>query len=171
MKQPGSVLIFLASSGFSSTEYRTARASLIGQGFRTFVFASAPGFCRGDDGLVVKPDVLIENVKPSNFNALLLIGGQGVKNHFRDDALLRLISGFNNAGKFLAAICAAPVLLVSAGVLSEGEAACHPSYKQELINGKIDYSDKAFVIQGRILTGKDAPSSPVFMNALISMLK
>lgn len=165
------ILIFISEKGFSGTEYRNVRTTLKKYSVRVSVFSSTNGLCVSDDGMTVKPDVLIENVHTENYIMVVLIGGQGISKHFGDEKLLKLIRKFNSEQKYIAAICGAPVLLVRAGVLISGSAVCHPAYKQELLKEKIDYSDKPVIINGRFITGRDAFASSEFVDELARIIE
>jgi len=166
-----SVLIFISGDGFSAIEFRTVFNSLIKNKYAVFVTSTDRNVCTGDDLTKVRPDVLLSNVRVSNFAALVLIGGKGIIHDF-DNVLLHKISrDFSSNQKIIAAICAAPVILVRSGVLSTGKAVCHPAYKEELIKSQIDYSDKNVHLQGNLITGKDASVSAEFTAALLEKLK
>ncbi len=169
-RQNNSILIFIAAENFSSVEYRIVREMLIKNGYGIFVTSDAKDVCVGDDDSKVRPEVPFYNIRVSNFAGIVVIGGKGIATYFEDPGVLKIIKNFHSANKLVAAICAAPVLLLRSGVLLKGAATCHPAYKQELISAQIDYSDNKAVINGNIITGTDVSASVEFAGALIKKL-
>lgn len=63
----------------------------------------------------------------NNFEALVLPGGmRGVENLIDDTRILPLVNAFYNNNKFIAAVCAAPLILDKAGILDGHNFTCHP---------------------------------------------
>jgi 4-methyl-5(b-hydroxyethyl)-thiazole monophosphate biosynthesis len=82
---------------------------------------------KGANGVVITADTLLENVKESDFDIIALPGGnEGHKNLAASAKLLEMLRAHERTGKTLAAICAAPYVLKTAGVL-KGEYTCYPS--------------------------------------------
>ena len=72
-------------------------------------------------GITMKADARLADVADGDFDAIVLPGGgEGTENLKNSDALIRLLQRQNDAGRWLCAICAAPTVLVEAGVLAEG---------------------------------------------------
>lgn len=81
----------------------------------TFGMRSTP--VKGAGGLFIIPELSIEEVNPLDYDALIIPGGNPSE-YLQEKALFKLINEMNEAGKTLAAICAGPVALARAGVLS-----------------------------------------------------
>ena len=65
------------------------------------------------------PDTTIDTVRVDDFDMIVLPGGQpGTDNLNADPRVKELIKGFSRKGKLTGAICAAPIVLASAGVLA-----------------------------------------------------
>src|SRR5690606_27815722 len=71
----------------------------------------------GRCGVRLVPDVALEEVKPEAYDLLLIPGGPGVGEIRRDGRAASLAKDFHEAGKRIAAICAAPLVLHDAGLL------------------------------------------------------
>ena len=68
------------------------------------------------------------------------------------EELKQLISQFNEEGKLIAAICAAPMVLGGLGLLKDRRATCYPGFETELTGAKA--TGESVVIDGNIITGK-----------------
>lgn len=115
-------------------------------------------------GILMKADASLADVADGDFDAIVLPGGgEGTENLKNSDALVRLLRRQNDAGRWLCAICAAPTVLVEAGVLAEGlHVTCYPTCQMELDR---PWSPVPVVVDGNVITGQ-APGS-VLLFALV----
>ena len=74
----------------------------------------------------------------------------GTRNLQQDSRVLSVVSDFYQEGKLVAAICAAPVVLETAGILSGKEATVHHKFTEELVSAK--YVSQEVVSDGNIIT-------------------
>lgn len=165
-----SVLLFLAKSDFSEEEYRTIKSILDSKRFKIFVTSDASEYCIGLSGLKVKNDVSILNVNPNNFSAIIIIGGNGIRKYSEHLSLQKIIQNFYSKKKVIGAICAAPLILATSGVLKNHSATCFPLNKMELIKNGIDFKDNGVVIDRNIVTASDSSQSLNFINSIIMIL-
>lgn len=92
-------------------------------------------------------------------------GAQGMENLCACTQLKKLLREFSAQGKLLAAICASPIVLDTAGVLS-GEFACYPSCQSACStannNGARYNQHASVVVQHHQITGAGPASAPFF---------
>jgi 4-methyl-5(b-hydroxyethyl)-thiazole monophosphate biosynthesis len=101
----------------------------------------------------VVPDTVIDTVKADDFDMIVLPGGQpGADNLNADPRVKELLTSFCQKGKLTGAICAAPIVLASAGLLQGKRATSYPSYKDRL--GGAKYEEKSVVVDGNLLTSR-----------------
>lgn len=123
----------------------------------------------GRNALVLEADVILSELPAGGpvCDCLLLPGGPGVR-HLRASAAVRdLVGRHHAAGAWLAAICAAPVVLHDAGLLARRRYTAHPS-----VAGELDaiLAEERVVRDGRILTSRGAGTAIDFGLALVSAL-
>lgn len=117
----------------------------------------------------VIPDTVIETVNVDDFDMIVLPGGQpGSDNLNADPRVKDLITSFSRKGKLVGAICAAPIVLASAGVLRGKRATSYPSYKDRL--GGAAYEEKSVVTDGTVLTSRGAGTALSFGLAIVERL-
>ena len=105
----------------------------------------------GSHGISVVCD-LNSDITLSDFDMMVLPGGMpGSTNLDASKLVDACINYAIKNDKYIAAICAAPMILGKRGILSGKEAICFPGFEQYLEGAKI--SDKKVVLDGRILTG------------------
>ncbi|NLX66825.1 MAG: DJ-1/PfpI family protein [Bacteroidales bacterium] len=107
----------------------------------------------GAHNLSVIADKTFQEANFSDVGLLVLPGGMpGAKNLNEHEELKQLISQFNEEGKLIAAICAAPMVLGGLGLLKDRRATCYPGFETELTGAKA--TGESVVIDGNIITGK-----------------
>jgi 4-methyl-5(b-hydroxyethyl)-thiazole monophosphate biosynthesis len=105
----------------------------------------------GAHGISVEADCLISELNLTDAEMLVLPGGMpGTKNLNANEALKDALTQHAKAGKPLAAICAAPMILGQLGILEGREATCYPGNEVHL-KGAI-LSEYMVVQDGNIIT-------------------
>ena len=107
----------------------------------------------GMTGLKAITTKTVSEVNTDRYVALLLPGiDRDKRDHaLRDERLLTLVRDFDRAGKLIAAVCAAPVILGTAGVL-RGRQFCSEVQNHPAFTGAIRSSGPA-VRDGHVVTG------------------
>jgi protease I len=166
-----SFLVFLPKKDFNEEEFSTVKRRLLKSGKNIFITSDDHFVCSGSKGMKVKSDTSFYNVNVNNFGALILIGGTGSRNYWKNAALHKIVKKFFDAKKVVAAICSSPITLAKAGILQNKKATCYSEDKMELINDGIDYQDKNVVVDENIVTANDARSAPQFAEAVLHLTK
>jgi 4-methyl-5(b-hydroxyethyl)-thiazole monophosphate biosynthesis len=123
----------------------------------------------GAHGITVLADKLFTESDYDHADLILLPGGQpGSDNLNSHEGLRRQIMNFNQQGKLLAAICAAPLVLGSTGVLKGKKATCYPGVEARLTGATC--TGNAVEVDGHIITGKGPGLAMSFSLALVEIL-
>lgn len=166
-----SILIFLSATNFSEEEYLAVKKVFLKAGKGIFITSDSHTVCSGNKGLKVKSDTDFYNVNEKNFSAVVLIGGKGSKNYWDNETLHKIVRNFNSAGKIVAAICSAPIILARAGLLSKIPATCWSEDKNELIKLGIEYKDRSIIAENSIVTADGPRSAEQFAETILNMIK
>lgn len=159
--------ILLLAEGFEEIEAVTVLDVLRRAGVAVTAAALSGLHVRGAHEIVMQADVSLDDVEALDFDALILPGGQpGSTNLQKDARVLALVRRFVNNQKLTAAICAAPTVLETAGVLSGRRATCYPGY--ELPSARFEQS--SVVEDGCIVTSRGAGTAFEFAFALVRRL-
>ena len=120
----------------------------------------------GSHGIVVTADTLLEANDYSDSSILILPGGTVRLGEF--DFLNKLLVSQNNAGKPIAAICAAPSLLGRLDILEGKEATCYPGFEEYLQGAKV--VDKRVAADGNVITGRGPGCTIEFALKIVEVL-
>ena len=115
-------------------------------------------------GIVITADKNIKDIDFADYDMLVLPGGiKGTENLGSTKALTDAVIEFNNAGKGIAAICAAPTIFSRLGLLKGKDATCNPGFFDVLESeGAILDKDARVVRSGNIITSQAMGTSVPF---------
>jgi putative intracellular protease/amidase len=110
--------LLLVFPGFSEFEITVATAILRAR-FRVETVAPVATPVHGEAGLRVLPDVTVDAVDLSDYEALLIPGSEDFSTIMDLQPLHNLIRTMDENGRLVAAICGGPLLLAKAGILAD----------------------------------------------------
>jgi 4-methyl-5(b-hydroxyethyl)-thiazole monophosphate biosynthesis len=121
-------------------------------------------------GVKIVADTLIEDCVSQDYDLVVLPGGMPGAEHLRDSkALVEILRKQQSSNKPLAAICAAPqVVLDSQGFLQGRKATAHPAFSGKLSNQ--DSVEERVVMDSGIVTSRGPGTAFEFALSLVSML-
>ncbi|MBC2595298.1 DJ-1/PfpI family protein [Ruficoccus amylovorans] len=122
---------------------------------------------KGRNAISVKADVLLDEALKKSYDCLILPGGPGVAKLRSDRRVLDAIKRHHQEGRLVAAICAAPLCLLDAGLLPGKPFTSHPTTANELPGRD---PQQAVVSSGNILTSQGAGTATAFALAVLAQL-
>jgi protein deglycase len=126
---------------------------------------------RASRGVVLIPDTTLNEVLEREFDMIVLPGGQpGATNLAKDERVTSLLKRLARAGKYTAAICAAPAVLAQSGLLEGRRATSYPGSLDPWNVTGLQYVDEPVVIDGRIITSRGPGTAMDFALQLIEVL-
>jgi len=164
------VLIPLAP-GFEDLEAVTIVNLLRRAGIEVVTSGLQPGLVTGARGMRMEPDALLDDVLDRDFAMIALPGGmpgaENLKNDARIQTLLKKMAG---AGKYTAAICAAPIALAQAGLLDGKRATSYPGFIEKLAIPGAHFTTDSVVVDGKVVTSRGPGTAMDFALALVQLL-
>lgn len=164
------VLIIIPHDRFQDEEFEAIRQKIDNGLHSVQVGSSHHTEAKGHYGLIVKPDINISFVEPSDYDALVFVGGQGVEEYFLDNNVINLIRRFNTEKKLVAAIGLSVELLVYAAVVSGRRITCIPELINKVQGAGGYYTGNRTEIDGDVLTGTDSRAREEFAASLLKSL-
>lgn len=123
----------------------------------------------GSHGITVTSD-LTANDELGDFDMMVLPGGMPGSTNLDESPLVEkcIRKAFENDA-YIAAICAAPMILGKRGLLCKKEAVCFPGFEKYLEGATV--SDKKVVLDGKFLTGVGMGASHDFGFKIVEIFK
>ncbi len=125
----------------------------------------------GGRGIPLVADTLLAHCSGEGFDLLVLPGGPGVDALRKQAEVLECVRRFYRAGLFVAAICAAPLVLLDAGITAGHTVTSFPGTEGEL-RGKVRaYTTERVSRDGKLITSRGAGTAEEFALALVRVLQ
>ncbi|OAJ69397.1 4-methyl-5(B-hydroxyethyl)-thiazole monophosphate biosynthesis protein [Methylobacillus sp. MM3] len=163
------VLIPLAQ-GCEELEAVTVIDILRRAGIQVITAGLETGPVRASRGTVLLPDATLDDALENEFDMIVLPGGMPGSEHLKNDK--RVIASLQKAaaeGKYIAAICAAPMALHAANLLQGKKATSFPGVL-DAMPGSHTYMNDRVVVDGRIVTSKGPGTAMDFALTLVELL-
>lgn len=162
------VLMIIAKDGFRDEEYQKPRDILEREGAKITVASSTKEIAKGMLGAKVKPDMLISEVKSSDYDAVIFVGGMGSTEYWNNETAHKVAKESYEQNKLVSAICLAPVTLLNAGILKGRKATVFSSEANTLKLAGVNYTGKKVEVDGKVITGNGPESAVEFANAIVN---
>ncbi len=159
-------VLCLLAGGFEEIETITPVDVLRRAGVEVIIAALTEKIATGRCGIRIEADALLEDVDATSFDLLLIPGGPGVSALRSDGRPAQLAQEFCSAGKTVAAICAAPLILMDAGLLTGRRFTAYQTVRAELGGGL----DERVVTDGNLITSRGAGTALDFALAIVVSL-
>jgi 4-methyl-5(b-hydroxyethyl)-thiazole monophosphate biosynthesis len=160
-----SVLCLLVD-GFEEIETVTPVDVLRRAGIKVTIAALTAKTATGKQGISLEADAMLDDLDASDFDLLLIPGGPGVAALRNDGRPAKLAAQFASKHKPVAAICAAPLVLLDAGLLEGKNFTAYHSVREELGGGL----DDRVVVDDQIITSRGAGTALDFSLAIVKHL-
>ena len=165
--------LVLMADGFEETEL-TVPVDVLRRGGADVVLCSTGGTLEveGAHGMLFLADAALDEVSADDFDAVFLPGGgPGTERLESDERVLEIVRKFAEAGRLVAAICAAPRVLKRAGILDGRKITSYPSEQAKLDDGSLTYLQDRVVVDGNLITSRGAGTAAEFGFALLEALE
>jgi protease I len=168
----GRKVAILATDGVEQVELEAPRRALDLTGAVTHLIAptgeSIQAMNHEEKGARIPVDRLIADVRPSDYDALVLPGGVSNSDRLRTDLkAVQFVREFMLADKPVAAICHGPWMLVEAGAVAGRTLTSWPSLKTDIQNAGGAWVDEVVKVDDRLITSRKPEDLPRFCAAMV----
>ncbi len=168
----GKTIAVLAADGVEQIELQEPVKALRAEGATVEVISLEPGWIQGFDHLtpdeMIAVDRTLKATDASLYDGLVLPGGVANPDRLRtEEAALKFVRAFFDAGKPVAAICHAPWILIEAGVAEGRTLTAYKSIRTDLRNAGAEVVDKEVVVDDGLITSRCPDDLPAFNAAMI----
>lgn len=155
----GKRIAILATNGFEQSELEVPLKKLREAGATVDVVSPEAGEIKGWDkkdwGRAVRVDRTLDEANPSDYDALVLPGGQINPDLLRvEPKAVDFVKAFWADSKVIGAICHAPWLLVEAGIVKGRRVTSYKSIKTDVINAGGKWEDSEVVTDQGLVTSR-----------------
>jgi protease I len=171
-KISNATIAILATNGFEQSELEVPRDKLRSAGAKVHVVTpdgeSIRGWDKTDWGASVEADKALSDVDVSEYDALVLPGGQINPDLLRvNDVAVSLVRDFVRDGRIVAAVCHAPWLLIEAGVVEGRDMTSYHSIRTDVENAGANWIDREVVVSNGIVTSRNPGDLDAFTSKII----
>ncbi len=164
------VLIPLAT-GFEELEAITLIDLLRRAGITVVSAGLSPGPVQASRGTIHLPDTDLDQALNREYDMVVLPGGLPGSDHLaQDPRIIQLLQQTAQAGRYTAAICAAPKVLAAAGLLAGRRATAYPGVLEALQLPTTTRDSAAVVVDERVITSRGPGTAMDFALTLIERL-
>jgi deglycase len=165
----------LATHGFEQAELETPRDRLKAAGITVHVVSPERGEIRGWDhkdwGHWVPVDRTLDEVRPEDYDAVVLPGGQINPDLLRiQPAALAFIRAMHAQDKPVAAVCHAPWLLIETGIAKGRRLTSYKSIRTDVMNAGAHWEDSEVVVDRNVITSRNPSDLEAFSKKIIEAL-
>ncbi len=126
----------------------------------------------GSHNIPVRADMLFDDVKYEQYDMFVLPGGgTGTENLEKCEKMKNVLKKADAAGKYIAAICAAPRILGDLGMLNGKRVCCYPGNEDHMKLATIVSRKEKAVTDGKYITARGMGASAEFAYEIITALK
>lgn len=166
------VLLIIAQKGFRDEELLDTKSALAAAGKSSDVASITTAQATGSLGATVTPDLTVKEAINKSYKAVVVIGGQGSLALVGYPEVIKVLRQADSSNKVVAAICAGPVVLAKAGVISGKKATVFPDRQLiaavEAAGAK--YISEEVVVDGRLVTGSGPRAARKFGEAISKLI-
>ncbi|MDR3124869.1 MAG: DJ-1/PfpI family protein [Endomicrobium sp.] len=164
------VVFITAPNTFRDEEYYKPKEVLENANIEVVTASTKIGELTGKFGFKTVSTLLIGDIIPNNFNAIVYIGGAGSSAFFDNEKALNLAREFFKLNKVVASICIAGVILANSGILKDKKATVFVDGKDTLINKGATYTAAPLEIDGNIITANGPDIAEDFGKAILKAI-
>jgi deglycase len=113
-------------------------------------------------GYPVVAEEAIAEVRPEEFDAVVIPGGWAPDALRQDERMVRFVREMHDRGKVVAAICHAGWMLASADIVRGRRVTCFRAIKDDLVHAGGHYFDQEVVVDGNLITSRVPTDLPAF---------
>ncbi|BAC90754.1 type 1 glutamine amidotransferase domain-containing protein [Gloeobacter violaceus] len=165
----------LATDGFEETELTEPMRALQQAGAHVEIIAPAAGeiqaFRHHDKSVRVAVDRTLNEAQPNQYDALVLPGGTFNADALRVDPKVQaFVRNMHQSGKPIAAICHAPWILISTGLVKGRTLTSYHTLQDDVRNAGGRWQDREVIVEGNWVTSRKPDDLPAFNRELLNQL-
>jgi protease I len=164
------VLMIIAKKDFRDEEFFEPKEVFERNGARVQVASSSLETSSGMLGAKVRPEILIEKVKVTDYDAIVFVGGVGATEYLNNPMAHSIAKEAIRHNRVLAAICIAPAILANANILKDKKATVWKTEAKSLQSRGAKYTGADVEVDGKIITANGPAAAGRFAEKIVELL-
>lgn len=160
--------LILVSDGFEDVQLYYSWYRLREDRVRVTIASLSGRPVSGKHGYRVVPDSPIGELNPTEYDLLVLPGGDAPCNLRVNEVAVDIARTFMEDGRRVAAIDRGPQLLISAGSLDGRIVTCARAIRDDVRAAGATFRDESIVVDGNLVTGRSSEDLPEFGRAMLT---
>ncbi|NPA13450.1 MAG: type 1 glutamine amidotransferase [Aquificae bacterium] len=141
------------------------------EGFTVEILSPRTGEFKGKKGLTFHSNKKVNPDTADQYIGVFIPGGYAPDRLRRSEDILQFVRNIHQQGKVVGAICHAPWVLISAGIIKGKRITGFFSIKDDIQNAGAVYTGNPVEIDGNIITATDPEAMPEMLKKMVDMLK
>lgn len=171
MRLKGKRVVYFLEEGFEDLEFWVPVMRLREEGAEVVIVGTGKAEYTGKHGLKAKPDTVAENIRMTDFDAVVIPGGWAPDRLRRHEAVKRIVRDAYDARKIIGVICHAGWVPISAGILKGHRATGSSAIKDDLVNAGATWVDEPAFRDGCLVWGRVVEDIPDFCRELVAAIE
>ncbi len=163
-------IAILVENDYQELELHYPRLRLIEAGFKVSVLGAGENVYHSGKGYAVKPDDEVSQVRPDDFDAVVIPGGMAPDKMRRHRAMVDFVRAMSEQEKPVAWICHAGWMAVSADIIRGRRVTSFTSIRDDMVNAGGEWTDEEVVVDGHLISSRVPDDLPAFCRALLEQL-
>jgi protease I len=159
--------------GFEDSEFRVPYDRLKEEGYQVDIIGLKAGEelkgYKGKEKAIVEK--AIDQVKPEDYDALLIPGGQSPDRLRADKRMVEFVKAFDQSGKLIAAVCHGPQLLIAAHLVKGRTLTAWKTIQDDLEQIGATVKDEPVVVDRNWITSRKPDDLKQFSDAIVEHLE
>jgi protease I len=167
------VILVVPRTQFREEEVFEPQRILEREGAIVTIASTVAGPCRGMREGFIEAARALSEVRPDEFDGIVIAGGSSVPEFFwKDKTLTELVTKMSEAGKVVGAISLSTVVLAKAKLLEGRNATVYylPEAIEELKTAGARYVKDKLIVDGKLIMAEGPAEARSFSNALVAAL-
>ncbi len=124
----------------------------------------------GAHNVIIAADALLADKIDESADIIITPGGMPGSKHLKESTLVqKMLKKQHEENRYIASICASPIVLESSGVIKDTNFTCYPGFESEIQSG--NFVDDRIVHDKKIVTAKGPGVAMEFSLKLVEILK
>jgi protease I len=167
-----SSILFFVENYYEDLELHYPKYRLQEAGAKVTIAGPKAGeIYKGKNGYPQQADISFDQVRPIDYQALVIPGGYAPDHLRTNSKALEIIQHFHKNQKLIAFICHAGWLPISAGVIKGVKCTSYRAIKDDMTNAGAQWVDEPVVVDGHFISSRSPQDLPFFCPAIIKFLE